>query len=217
MSNFAAQRRHMVDTQLRPNDVTDLAILAAFDEVPRERFVPETALAYSDHDIVLQSAPRRYLPRATVLAKMIQAAEIGAHDRVLVVGAGTGYAAAVVARLAGAVVALESEPALADTARHALDAVGAGAVRVVTGALAEGAVAEGPFDVILIDGAAEVLPPALTAQLKDGGRLLVVEGVGLAGKARLYLRQGEGVAGRALFNWAMPLLPGLERVPAFVF
>lgn len=217
MSNFAAQRRHMVDTQLRPNDVTDLAILAAFDEVPRERFVPETALAYSDHDIVLQRTPRRYLAPPTGLAKMIQAAEIGAEDRVLIVGAGTGYAAAIVARLAGAVVALEAEPALADAARHALDAVGAGAVTVVTGALADGAAGEGPFDVILIDGAADVLPPALTAQLKDGGRLLVVEGTGLSGRARLYLRQGESVAGRALFNWALPLLPGLERTPAFVF
>lgn len=217
MSNSAATRRHMVDTQLRPNDVTDLKLLDAFDMVPRERFAPETALAYSDHDIVVQTAPRRYLPRATGLAKMMHAAEIRASDSVLIVGAGTGYAAAIAAQLAAKVVALEAEPALADAARATLDALGLGAVTVVTGALAEGAPAAGPFDVILIDGAAGHVPPALTAQLKDGGRLVVVEGAGLSGQARLYLRRGGDVAARYLFNWAMPSLPGLQPAQEFVF
>lgn len=217
MSNFAAQRRHMVDTQLRPNDVTDLTLLEAFDAVPRERFVPEPALAYSDHDLLLQASPRRFLPRATVLAKLMQAAAIRPGDKLLVVGAGTGYAAAVAARLAGRVVALEAEPQLAEQARALLAELGAGNVAVVVGAPGDGAPAEAPFDVILVDGAVGRLPEALTAQLQNGGRLAVVEGTGLAGEARLYLRLGAEVSARRLFNWASPVLPGTEPAQDFVF
>jgi protein-L-isoaspartate(D-aspartate) O-methyltransferase len=217
MSHFAAQRRQLVDTQLRTNDVTDLDVLAAFDAVPRERFVPETGLAYSDHDVVLATAPRRWLPRAAGVAKMMQAADIRPTDKVLVVGAGTGYTAAVAARLAAKVVALESDPNLADAARQALAAEGVGNVAVVTGSPAAGAPGEAPFDVILVDGAVGRLPVALTEQLKDGGRLAVVEGEGLSGRARLYVRHGADVAGRLLFNWAMPLLPGTEVPQEFVF
>lgn len=217
MSNFAAQRRHLVDTQLRPNDVTDLRVLDAFDATPREVFAPEAALVYSDHDVIVQTAPRRVLQRATVLGKLIQAAAIAASDSVLVVGAGTGYAAAVAAKLAARVTALEAEPALADRARHSLDQLALPNVAVVTGALAAGAPAAAPFDVILVDGAVGVVPEALKAQLKEGGRLVVVEGAGLAGRARLYLRHGNDVVGRELFNWASPILPGTEPAQAFVF
>jgi protein-L-isoaspartate(D-aspartate) O-methyltransferase len=217
MSHFAAQRRQLVDTQLRPNDVTDLDLLAAFDAVPRERFVPETALAYSDHDVALSTAPRRWLPRATGVAKMMQAAAIQSGDKVLVVGAATGYTAAVAARLAAKVVALEADATLADAARQTLAAEGVANVTVVTGAPAAGAPAEAPFDVILVDGAVGRLPAALTEQLNDGGRLAVVEGEGLSSQARLYLRHGDDVAGRRLFNWAMPILPGTEAPQEFVF
>jgi protein-L-isoaspartate(D-aspartate) O-methyltransferase len=217
MTTLAFQRRQMVDTQLRTNDVTDLAVLAAFDAVPRERFAGDTPIAYSDHDLVVLQAPRRVLAPPAALAKLIQAAEIRPTDRVLVVGAGTGYAAAVVARLAGTVVALESEPALADRARHLLDGLGLTAVKVVTGPVTAGAPGDGPFDVILADGALAVLPPALLDQLAEGGRLAAVEGVGLAGRARLSVKAGGDVSARHLFNWSLPVVPGSEPAPHFVF
>lgn len=217
MVDNAALRTKMVDGQVRPNDVTDHRIIDAMLEIPREDFVPasQASLAYLDRD--LPSAPGRAMLQPMTVARLVQAARIGAADRVLVVGAGSGYLAAVTARLAAAVVALEEHPELAAAAGAALARHGQGRVTVATGPLAAGWPGEAPYDVIVVEGAVEVLPEAIAGQLADGGRLVVVEGIGQSAVARLYTRSGGEVAGRVLMNAAAPLLPGFSREPAFVF
>ena len=223
MIDFVAARRMMVDGQVRTSDVTDLRLIAAMLDVARERFVPEakTALAYLDIDLPAMEgeagAPVRRLVKPMVLAKLIQAAEIGAGDHVLDVGCGTGYSSAILARLAGSVVALEQEPLLARQAAENLRAIGAGNVTVVTGPLTEGWPAGAPYDAILLNGATEIEPKALCRQLKDGGRLVGVKGRASAGKAMLYRAFGHDVSGRPIFDAAAPLLPGFAESPAFVF
>ena len=164
MIDFAAARRTMVDCQVRPSDVTDLRIIAAMLELPRERFVaPENAdLAYLDLDVpvtaVTGSGQARRLLKPMVLAKMVQAAAVKSGDHVLDVGCASGYSSALLARLAHSVVALEEDPALARLARENLTAVGAGNVVVETGPLTDGWRAASPYDVIFLDGATEVVP-----------------------------------------------------------
>src|SRR5262245_9019254 len=191
MIDFAAARRMMVDGQVRTNDVTDLRLIAAMLAVPRERFVPagKAELAYLDLDLPITDGAamagavgtpgggkERRLLKPMVLAKLIQTAGVGEGDRVLDVGCAPGYSAAVLAMLAGAVVALEEDAALARLARDNLMAVGARHVEVMTGRLTDGWPAGAPYDVILLDGASEIPPEALFAQLKDGGRLVGVIG-----------------------------------------
>jgi protein-L-isoaspartate(D-aspartate) O-methyltransferase len=222
MIDFADARRKMVDSQLRPVDVNNFDLLTAMAEVPRERFVPadKAAIAYLDRDVpVLENAgkPVRCLPRPAVAARLIQAVQASRNDRALVVGCATGYAAAVLARLAGEVVALEEDARLAAQAREALPAVGAAGVKVVTGPLPAGWPGAAPYDVILVDGAVEVEPTALLAQLGEGGRLAVILGKGGAGSAMVYrLNRGDVSAG-SVFNAAAPALPGFEKPAAFVF
>jgi protein-L-isoaspartate(D-aspartate) O-methyltransferase len=220
MVDFAAARRMMVDCQVRTSDVTDLRLIAAMMAVPRERFVPESKaeLAYLDMDLPVTAAGPRSLIKPMVLAKLIQAAEIAENDHVLDVACTTGYSAAVIAQFAGSVVALEQDPALAQAARDNLAALGASNATVVTGPLVEGWPAGAPYDVILVGGAAEVLPEALSRQLKDGGRLVGVFGRAPVSKAMLYHRRGDGEAsGRPIFDAAAPPLPGFAEPPAFVF
>jgi len=168
MSDFAAARRMMVDGQVRTSDVTDLRIIAAMLELPRERFVPATNadLAYLDLDVAVDAARRLLKPM--VLAKMVQAVAVKADDRVLDVGCATGYSSAVLARLAHSVVALEEDPALARKADENLTAIGASNVTVVTGPLAHGWQVDARYDVIFVNGATEVVPHALCTQLDDG-------------------------------------------------
>jgi protein-L-isoaspartate(D-aspartate) O-methyltransferase len=151
------------------------------------------------------------------LAKLLQLAEVGPGDRVLDVGCGTGYSSALLSRIAGSVVALESDPALADQARATLASLGCDNVRVVQGALREGSRQDGPFDVIFLNGSVEEVPEALLAQLKEGGRLVAVEGHGGAGTARLFLKTTGVVSGRRAFNAAIKPLPGFEGVHSFEF
>jgi protein-L-isoaspartate(D-aspartate) O-methyltransferase len=153
-----------------------------------------------------------------VLAKLIQAAGITAADRVLDVGCATGYSSAILARLAGSVVALESDQALADSARRTLADVGA-VVSVMTGPLAEGCAAEGPYDAILLNGAVEAVPQALLNQLKEGGRLVAVVGTGPGSKATLYRSVGRpgGASARPIFDASGALLPGFSKPAEFVF
>ena len=204
--DFVQARNRMVDGQVRTGDVTDLRLLAAMLELPRERFVDpaQAGLAYADLDVPLR-ATRRCLLRPRTLAKLIQAADVAPTDRVLDVGCASGYGAAVLARLAAEVVALEEEPALAAMATKAL--AGAASVSVVTGPLTAGWPARQPYDVILVEGAAEVVPPDLFGQLADGGRLLCIEGRDLAGRAMVYRSAGGQVSGRPVFDAAAPLLP----------
>lgn len=217
MIDFAAARRNMVDGQVRTADVTDLRILAAMQELPREQFLPPASakLAYLDLDLPVGEGGRRRLLKPMVLAKLIQAAEITASDRVLDVGCGTGYGAAVLARIAAQVIALEEDAGLAHSARANLSS--ASNVSVVTGSIAAGWVQGAPYDVILLEGATEVAPEALCRQLNDGGRLVCVLGAGPSAKAMLYRRSGDDIGVRAIFDATAAVLPGFVKPPAFAF
>jgi protein-L-isoaspartate(D-aspartate) O-methyltransferase len=218
MTDFAAARRNMVDGQVRTADVTDLRVISAMLEVPREQFVaPAMAgLAYLDLDVpVGAGASSRRLIKPMVLARLIQAADLSATDRVLDVGCVTGYAAALLARIAGEVLALEQDAALAEVARAALSALPN--VSVAGGVLTEGWPQAAPYDAILLEGATELAPETLLRQLKDGGRLVCVLGAGPGAKAMLYRRSGGEVGGRPLFDAVAPVLPGFVKPPEFAF
>ena len=219
MTDFARARRMMVEGQIRTNDVTGLDLLAAFDRVPRERFVPERwqPIAYLDRDVPVQETGGRYLLKPLVLAKLIRAAEVEEGDRVLDVGCTTGYSSAILAKLARLVVALEQDDALAATAARALAAVGAENVRVVTGKLTDGWPDEAPYDVILLNGSTEVAPQGLLDQLADGGRLVAVVGRAPVGRGTVYRRTGTHVSAHPKFDAVAPLLSGFSKPPAFVF
>jgi protein-L-isoaspartate(D-aspartate) O-methyltransferase len=219
MTDFAAARRNMVDGQVRTADVTDLRILAAMQEVPRERFLPPalSGLAYLDLDVPVgedQGVSRRLL-KPMVLAKLLQAAEISGTDRVLDVGCATGYGAAVLSRIAGQVVALEEDPALAKAATEAL--ANEPNVAVASVPLTEGWPPGGPYDVILLEGAAEQVPAALLRQLKDGGRLLCILGAGPGSKAVVYRRSGDDIGSVTVFDATAAVLPGFIKPPEFAF
>lgn len=221
MPDFAGLRRMMVDGQVRTSDVTDLPLLAALFELPREHFVPpdKVDLAYLDLDIAVSAPDRpvRKLLKAMVLAKLIQAAKVGEQDRVLDVGCATGYSAALLGRLAGAVVALEEDADLAQFATKALAALDARNVTIMSGPLKAGWPAGAPYDVIVVEGACETIPEQLARQLKEGGRLVCVLGRGPAGKAMLYRSLDGEFGGRPIFDAAATLLPGFEQTPEFVF
>jgi protein-L-isoaspartate(D-aspartate) O-methyltransferase len=215
MTDFAAARRHMVDGQIRTTDVTDLRVISAMLEVPRERFMPpvSTALAYLDLDVPVGGGRR--LLRPMVLAKLIQAIELEATDRVLDVGCATGYTAAVLSHIASRVVALEQDAGLAKAASDSL--AGQANVDVVSGALAAGWLQGAPYDVVVVEGATEIVPEALCHQLKNGGRLVCVQGSGPGSKAMLYTRSEGEAAGRPIFDASATLLPGFAKAPAFAF
>lgn len=220
MNDFATLRRNMVNGQIRPNGVSDPAVIAAFAETPRELFVPEShrALAYLDDDLAVGGGDRpRHLVEPMILAQIIQAAGIQPTDRVLDVGCATGYSSAVLARLAGSVVALEADAALAAAAADTLRQLGHDNVAVVTGALAAGWPQQGPYDAIILEGAAEEVPQALLGQLKDQGRLLVVLTTGGVGRVTLFRASGGVASSIALFHAAVPPLAGFEKPKSFAF
>lgn len=220
MSVFANARQKMVDGQVRPSDVTDIRIIDAMMAVPREAFVPagKQAMAYLDLDLdVAEGAAPRFLIKPVVLGKMLQAAEIKEADRVLVVGVASGYAAAVIAQFAADVTATESDSALASRAKAGLAAAGCGNVQVRTAASAEGDAAGAPYDVIVLNGATEIVPEGLYGQLKAGGRLVGVFATTQPARATLVTSSHGDYGHRTLFDAAAPVLPGMERVPAFVF
>jgi protein-L-isoaspartate(D-aspartate) O-methyltransferase len=220
--DFSELRVKMVDGQVRTTDVTSLPLLDAMLAVPREAFVPDNrkTLAYIDENILISgnSGPdARYLMKPSPFAKLVQLAEIGPNDKVLDVGAGTGYSAAVLSRLAKSVVALECDGALAEQAQSAISSVGYDNVSVVSGDLKAGHKAGAPYDVIFVGGSVEELPETLLAQLAEGGRLVVVEGRGNAALARIYLKSKGVATGRRAFNAAVKPLPGFECAPVFEF
>jgi protein-L-isoaspartate(D-aspartate) O-methyltransferase len=217
MTDFAAARRHMVDGQVRTADVTDLRIISAMLEIPREQFVPRASagLAYLDLDLPVGQGGARRLLKPMVLAKLMQAADVAATDVVLDVGCTTGYGAAVLARIAAQVVALEEDGSLAQAARTALAAQPN--VRVVSGPLTAGWRQGGPYDAILLEGTVEVPPEAFLQQLKEGGRLVCVLGSGPGAKAMLYTRSGSELGSRPIFEANAAVLPGFAKAPVFAF
>jgi protein-L-isoaspartate(D-aspartate) O-methyltransferase len=217
MIDFQAARAKMVDNQVRTTDVTSHSVLQAFFAVDREGFVPEKSkpLAYIDTDIEL--APGRYLMEASPLAKLLQMAAITKEDRVLEVGTGTGYVAALLSKVAGSVVALESDEALAGQATENLASRGCDNVKVVVGVLEEGHASEAPYDVIFVNGAIEDVPAALLEQLGEGGRLVAVIGYGNAAQAKLLLQERGAISQSSYFNLSVKPLPGFRKAKDFVF
>ena len=219
MTEFAAVRHNMVECQLRTNKVTDWRLIEAMDDVPRERFVPKrlSSVAYIDEDLMV--APGRYLMEPLVLARLLQAATITDQDVALDVGCGTGYSSAVLGRLAGTVVGLEPDVALAEQASETLSAIGADNVIIVSGSVVDGYSRQGPYDVILLNGGVPFMPQPLIDQLAEGGRMVaVVRGAGeVVGRATLWVKLRGEVSHRVEFDAAIPPLPGIEAEAAFEF
>jgi protein-L-isoaspartate(D-aspartate) O-methyltransferase len=221
MNDFAAARTKMVDSQLRTESVTDYGILSVMGAVPRELFVPpaQRALAYLDRDVPLDAdgGSPRYLMEAAPFARLLQLANLGPSDRVLDIGCGSGYSVAVMAQLAGTVVGLESDAGLAKRATATLADLGVTNASVVIGPLEMGHASSGPFDAIIIEGAVEVVPPALFAQLTENGRLVAVVGTGRSAVATIFAHSEGQVGRRAAFDIGVRELPGFRKPPAFVF
>lgn len=216
--DYAAARYKMIQNQIRTNRVTDDAIIAAMGDLPREQFLPDSlrGIAYADEDIPLGNG--RFLIEPLATALLVQAAEIDADDVTLDVGCGVGYTSAIMARLAGAVVALECDPGLATRATQTLDALGATTASVAVGPLPQGYPSQAPYDVIVFSGAVSSVPKALCEQLAEGGRMVaVIEGEKGIGRGTLFLRRGGSMSRRPLFDAAIPLLPGFAAEPTFRF
>ena len=216
MTDHAALRRMMVDTQVRTSDVSRFPIIDAMMAVPREDFVPAArrATAYVGENIDLGG--NRVILDPRTFAKMLDAVDIQPHDVVLDVGPGFGYSSAVIARLAEAVVAVEPDPAMATEAEQALAQWGADNAAVIEGAMEEGAPRHGPYDAILIQGAVEHLPDALIDQLKEGGRISCLFLEGALGVCRTGYKIDGQMSWRYAFNAGAPVLPGVEKRRAFV-
>jgi protein-L-isoaspartate(D-aspartate) O-methyltransferase len=188
--------------------------------VPREAFVPsaQQALAYLDLDLdVGTGGTRRYLLKAALTAKLLQAAEIKSTDNVLAVGVASGYVAALVARIAAKVTATESDSTLASQAAATLAGLGPANITVRTAAAADGDETSAPYDVIVLNGATEVAPQRLFGQLAEGGRLVGVFAATKPSRAMVVTHSHGDFGHRILFDAAAPVLPGLERLAEFVF
>ena len=226
MIDFARQRLTMVDTQLRPNEVTNVRLLAAMSTLPRERFVPERlrALAYIDETIEVfpetDGAPARFLLSPMVLARLIKLAAVEPDDEVLDLGCATGYSAAILSRLGRRVIGVEPEPELARAARSTLRDLNLANADIVEAPLRGGYPKKGPYDVILMNGSVPALPEALLAQLREGGRLGAILSPGrpgVPGRAYLFIKVGEEASGLPHFDGWAPPLPGFSPEPAFSF
>lgn len=215
--DFELARRNMVDSQIRTNKVTDPLVLKAFRSVPRELFVPAPlkGVAYLDDD--LKVAPGRTLIEPMVLARLLQLAEIRTVDTVLDVGGATGYGTAILGRMASSVVTLEEDPTLVKWASETLLGLGVDNAVVVEGPLAAGLPDQGPYDVIVVEGAIEQVPEGLREQLNEGGRLVAVVKDKGVGRATLVTRRGGAFGHRMEFEANLPMLPGFAKAPAFVF
>ncbi|NGQ93230.1 protein-L-isoaspartate O-methyltransferase [Rhodobacter sp. HX-7-19] len=216
MSDFATRRVMMVDTQVRPSDVTKFPIIEAMLSVPREVFVPSARreAAYMGENIDI--APGRVVLEPRTLAKLLDALDIQPGELVLDLGCGLGYSTAVIARLCDAVVAVEEDADLAAEAQRTLSAEGVDNAAVVVGALAAGDARHAPFDVITLQGGVEVVPQALLDQLKEGGRIGAVFMEGALGTARIGYKIDGVVSWRQAFNASAPVLPGFAASRGFV-
>ncbi|MCB1547064.1 MAG: protein-L-isoaspartate O-methyltransferase [Hyphomicrobiaceae bacterium] len=223
MVDAAEQRRNMVDSQLRPSDVTDRRIIRAMLEIPRENFSPSAmrALAYMDEDLVVQAgdrdAPMRHVLAPRTQALLLQLAQIESGDLVLDVGCATGYSTAIAARLADSVVAVEQDARLVERASALLSTLGIDNAAILAGPLNEGMAGQGPYDVIVLNGAVEVIPESLFAQLKPGGRLVAVLIEGRRSRAVVATRRGGKTDVRATRDLSAPSLTGFQKAAGFVF
>lgn len=208
-------RFNMIEAQIRPADVTDVRIHAAMGAVAREKFVPSAAQALAYADVPVAVAPGRYLLDPRSFAKLVQLAAIGPEDRVLDVGCATGYSSAVLARLAGEVVALEQDADLVRVASGLLANV-QGKVELVQGGLVEGVRGHAPFDVIFVNGAIEQVPDTLLSQLAEGGRLVAVLKDGQS-RAWLYVKENGQIGRRPDFDADVPVLAGFKKAMGFIF
>lgn len=215
MPDFASRRTMMVDTQVRPSDVTKFPIIDAMLSIPREDFVPaaKREAAYLGENLDLGGG--RVLLEPRTLAKMLDALDISNEELVLDVGSAMGYSAAVIARMAEAVVAVEEDDSLIAEAQEALAAANIDNVIMHKGPLAEGAEEHGPYDAIFVQGGVQNLPDALIAQLKEGGRIACMFVQGALGEVRVGLKQNGKVSWRMAFNAGAPVLPGFERTVEF--
>ena len=215
MTDYAARRTTMVDTQVRPSDVTKFPIIEAMLSIPREEFVPDNRreAAYVGENLDIGAGRVMLEPRT--LAKMLDALDVQRDEMVLDLGCGLGYSSAVIARLAEAVVAVESIEALASEAQEILSREGADNVILHQGPLAEGAAQHGPYDVIVIEGAVAELPASILDQLKDGGRIACLFMEGALGVVRIGYKLDGGISWRFAFNAGAPVLAGFEKQAAF--
>ena len=215
MTDFAARRIMMVDTQVRPSDVTKFPIIEAMLAIPREQFVPASMMEAAYVGETLEIAPGRVLLEARTLAKMLDALDLRANELVLDLGAGLGYSSAVMAQLAEAVIAVEPIEALAEDAEAALESAGASNVVVEQLPLTEGAPRHGPYDVIAVQGGIEFFPEALTDQLKEGGRVAAIFMDNALGVVRVGVKRQGVIRWRDAFNAAAPVLEGFAKERAF--
>ncbi|WP_306016986.1 protein-L-isoaspartate O-methyltransferase [Oceanicaulis sp. MMSF_3324] len=218
MSEFETARLAMVNSQIRPNDVTDHRIQDAMADIPRERFMPKSQAAKAYADIEAKVAEGRYMLTPRDLAKLIQACDIRHSDVVLDVACGRGYSTAVLSRMAETVVGLEQKDlGLAEKATQALNAIEADNAVVVEGELSKGVPGQGPFNVIIVNGAVAKPAQAWLDQLAVGGRLAVVVRDGTVGQARIYTKAQNSVGDRSVFDTTAPYLPGFEPEAKFAF
>ncbi len=215
MTDFAERRRMMVDTQVRPSDVTKYPIIESMLSVPRELFVAkgQAEAAYADQNVPL--ADNRVMLEARTLAKTLDALDITNEELVLDLGCGLGYSSAVVARMAQMVIGVEEESELADEAQSQLSEIGVDNAIVHSGALTDGAAEHGPYDVILVQGGVETLPQAIVDQLKEGGRIAVLFMTGALGEVKVGHKTNGEVSWRFSFNATAPVLPGFEAIQEF--
>ncbi|MDG1337158.1 MAG: protein-L-isoaspartate O-methyltransferase [Tateyamaria sp.] len=211
MTDFSARRTMMVDTQVRPSDVTKFPIIEAMLSVPREDFVPasQREAAYMSENIELSG--NRVILEPRTLAKMLDVLDIGQDELVLDIGAGYGYSSAVIAHMAQAVVALEEDNAMVEEAKDALVAANADNVVIEHGSLVAGAAEHGPYDVIIIQGGVSHLPQAIISQLKEGGRIACLFMEDALGEVRIGYKMDEHISWRRSFNAGAPVLNGFER------
>ena len=216
--DFELARRNMVESQVRPNQVTDAGLVAALSEIPRELFVPDSMSGVAYVDEAIDVGHGRFLMEPMVLARLIQEAGVTRSDLAMVVGCGAGYAAAVAGRVAGTVVALEENEELAATATRNLAALEIDNAAVVTGPLAAGCAEQAPYDVIIMGGAVAEVPDAISDQLTDGGRLaaVTIDESGL-GHGFIFTNIGGISSAREFMDAGTPLLPGFESAPKFQF